>query len=72
MRFESRAVVAQSRSQWRFGRWLPELGGGVAPTHDFRWGGALDEEDLETNSPRLSWVLRGRRLGLAVVGGSPI
>jgi hypothetical protein len=37
-----------------------------------RRGRALDEEELEGNSSRLSWVSRGRRLGLAVVGGSSI
>jgi hypothetical protein len=47
-------------------------GGGGAPPRGFGWGGALDEEELVGDSPRSSWVLRGRRLGLAAVGGSSV
>jgi hypothetical protein len=38
----------------------------------FQRGGALDEEDLKGNSPRLLWVPRGLRLGLAAVDSSSV
>jgi hypothetical protein len=56
----------------RFGRWLPELGSGGAPAHDFQQGGALDEEEVEGNSPRSLWVLREWQLRLVAVGGSSV
>jgi hypothetical protein len=40
--------------------------------HETRRGRALDEEELDGSSPGLLWVSRGRRLGLAVVGGSSV
>jgi hypothetical protein len=38
----------------------------------FQRGRALNEEDLEGNSPRLLWVSRGRWLGLAAVDSSSV
>jgi hypothetical protein len=64
--------VAQSGSRRRFGRWLPELGSGGAPARGFQQGGALDEEEVEGNSPRSLWVLREWQLRLVAVGGSSV
>jgi hypothetical protein len=44
-----------------------ELGLGGVMACGFQRGGALDEQDLKGNSPRLLWVSRGWRLGLATV-----
>jgi hypothetical protein len=69
MLYQSRTAAAHSGSRQRIGHCLPELGGGSAPTHKFLRGGALDESELEGNSPKSLWIFGVCLLCSKVAGG---